>query len=57
MSLAEIGDEIGDELNLDAGLWPTTMHRWETGQRLPRGEEAIAYLRILRRLEKILAGQ
>ena len=41
--------EIADEL----GVHWTTVARWETGQRAPRGELARRYARLLRELEKV----
>lgn len=47
ISLSEVGDRI------DNGLPPTTIHRWETGQRMPRGRHAEQYWRLLRRLQVV----
>lgn len=44
VSLAEVAAEV-----------PATaaaVHRWETGQRLPRGDYATGYLAVLRRLRR-----
>lgn len=30
-----------------AGIDPSTVHRWETGERVPNGPEALRYLRVL----------
>jgi len=45
LTLAEIG---GDVL-----VTPTTVQRWETGQRSPRGEQALRYYRTLARLRRL----
>ncbi len=39
LSLAELGSTIG--------VGPVTVHRWETGQRSPHGECALAYAAAL----------
>lgn len=41
------------EMGADAGVSTATIHRWETGQRLPRGEAAVRYGQLLRRLRRI----
>jgi DNA-binding transcriptional regulator YiaG len=35
------------EASAPAGVHKTTLHRWETGSRRPRGEAAIRYLSVL----------
>lgn len=35
---------------------PSTIGRWESGSRVPRGAAAIAYARLLARLDKALAA-
>lgn len=42
LSLAEVGTALGVD--------PSTVYRWETGERHPRGERALAYADVLRRL-------
>lgn len=34
------------------GVAAATVHRWETGNRIPRGEKALAYGRVLDELTK-----
>lgn len=46
VSLAEVAEDIED------GVSPTTVLRWERGQRSPHGPAALAYLEVLRRLEQ-----
>lgn len=43
LSLAEVGDAIG-------GVSPSTILRWERGERSPRGEPALRYWELLRAL-------
>ena len=42
LSLAELGQAIGVD--------PSTVYRWETRERHPQGERAVAYADLLRRL-------
>lgn len=42
LSLGEVGASVGAD--------PSTVHRWERGDRVPRGARAIAYLDLLERL-------
>jgi DNA-binding transcriptional regulator YiaG len=42
LSLTEVAAEVG--------VAPSTVHRWETGARSPRGEAARSYARILKDL-------
>lgn len=42
LSLSEVARHVGRT--------PTTIHRWENGERLPRREDAIRYGRLLERL-------
>ena len=42
LSLAEMGRAVGVD--------KSTIYRWETGERHPRGELAVAYADLLRRL-------
>lgn len=39
------------EASRAVGGRPNLVHRWETGARSPRGEMAVRYARLLRRLE------
>lgn len=39
LSLAELGSSVG--------VGPTTVYRWESGQRSPHGELALAYAAVL----------
>ena len=39
VSLAELGSSVG--------VGPTTVYRWENGQRVPRGDLALAYASVL----------
>lgn len=48
LSLAEMGEEY-------AG--PATVYRWETGQQMPRGEQARRYARVLREVARLSTGQ
>jgi len=32
------------------GVYPSTVFRWESGSRVPRGERAVRYLQLLERL-------
>ncbi|MDP9389119.1 MAG: helix-turn-helix domain-containing protein [Actinomycetota bacterium] len=48
VSLSEVGTDVGGERPLSA----TTVQRWETGKRLPRGDQALAYAAVLRRLRR-----
>lgn len=47
LSQAEVGRSIGADTS--------TISRWESGQRRPRGECAIRYLRLLLRLSRDVA--
>jgi len=47
LSLAELGSSVGPD-----GVGPATVHRWETGQRSPHGEQALAYAAALAVLER-----
>jgi DNA-binding transcriptional regulator YiaG len=38
------------EIARDADVDRTTVHRWETGRRRPRGEAALRYLHVLEEL-------
>lgn len=49
-ALAERGD-----LARDLGVHVSAVSRWETGDRLPRGETALQYLQILERLQRLHA--
>jgi len=49
LSLAELASAVGP------GVSPTTVWRWEAGERQPRGDAAIAYGRLLVRLEREVA--
>lgn len=51
VSLSELAHDIDD------GLPPTTVHRWETGQRMPRGDHAMRYLRVLRSLQAAMTDR
>jgi transcriptional regulator with XRE-family HTH domain len=42
LSLSDIGDAVG--------VTPSTVFRWENGQRAPRGEAALRYVALLDRL-------
>lgn len=44
LSLREMADGVGD------GVSPSTILRWESRERTPRGSAAIAYLALLDRL-------
>lgn len=44
VSLAELAGAVGPSVQ------PTTVWRWERGERMPRGELAVAYLAVLDRL-------
>jgi DNA-binding transcriptional regulator YiaG len=49
LSLAEVAAEVR---NLSTELTtPTTVLRWERGERSPHGEAALAYLKVLRALD------
>lgn len=48
LSLAEMGEEY-------AG--PATVYRWETGQQMPRGEQARRYARVLRGIARFVTGK
>ena len=48
VSLAEVGAEVGTTA--------PTVQRWETGQRVPRGEAALRYGRLLRSLRRMVDG-
>jgi DNA-binding transcriptional regulator YiaG len=39
------------EIAAPLGVSPVTVFRWETGERSPRGEKALAYAELLHRLE------
>ena len=41
-----------DELAQAVGVHPSTVLRWERGERVPRGEKAIAYLNQLDAISK-----
>jgi transcriptional regulator with XRE-family HTH domain len=41
LSLAEMGSGVGD------GVGPTTVYRWEQGERSPRGALALSYASVL----------
>lgn len=43
------------ELARDIGCDPAAIARWEVGDRRPRGEYALAYHRVLRRLRSRIA--
>jgi DNA-binding transcriptional regulator YiaG len=45
VSLALIADEVGTE-------YPATVSRWEHGDRVPRDDAALRYLRVLEELAK-----
>ncbi|MBN1631071.1 MAG: helix-turn-helix transcriptional regulator [Thermoleophilia bacterium] len=45
LTLREVGNEVG--------VHPSTVHHWETGRNVPRGEAAIRYARLLFDLERI----
>jgi len=47
VSLSEAAAEIA------GGVSPPTVHRWENAKRLPRGEQAEAYLAFLIRLKRL----
>lgn len=42
------------ELAQEAETTVQSVHRWETGQRTPRGDAAMRYLRVLRSLRKMV---
>ena len=44
LSLAEVAASIG--------VSPSTLHRWEAGQRTPRGQAALRYAELLARLSE-----
>lgn len=46
ISLAEMAEESG-------GVAAATIQRWETGQRMPRGETAALYAALLHRLRRV----
>lgn len=46
VSQSVIGSECGP-------VGAPTVHRWETGQQLPRGEQAMLYAAVLRRLRRV----
>jgi DNA-binding transcriptional regulator YiaG len=41
------------EMAAQVGVSHAQLGRWETGQSRPRGDAAIRWLRVLRRLEKV----
>lgn len=45
------------ELARFAGLNDATVSRYESGRRVPRGDAAVRYARILRRLEAVMAAR
>jgi transcriptional regulator with XRE-family HTH domain len=47
VSRSEVAEEVGAD--------PASIWRWETGERLPRGENARRYAELLRRLDKVAA--
>jgi len=47
LSLAELGSNVGPD-----GVGPATVQRWETGQRAPHGELALAYAAALDVLQR-----
>lgn len=50
VSLSEMASAIG------GGTQPSTVQRWETGQRAPRGETALRYLEQLDLLARVAAA-
>lgn len=48
LSQSEVGDSIG--------VTVPAISRWENGERAPRGDVALAYGRLLRRLQRAKAG-
>lgn len=48
LSLAEVAREVG--------VTKAAVSRWETGKRVPRGEAAVAYARLLRALAGLSGG-
>lgn len=47
----EAGVTLG-EVGRDCGVSESAVHRWETGQRRPRGAEAVRYLEVLESLRR-----
>lgn len=45
LTLREVGDAVG--------VLPSTVWRWEHGERTPRGKDLAAYVTILRELERV----
>lgn len=48
LSLREMTEAVGD--GTEPGLSPSTILRWEKGERIPHGESAIRYGRLIKRL-------
>lgn len=48
LSYAEEADAMSAELGRKVS--PSTLHRWESGSRVPRAEAAAAYARVVRAL-------
>ncbi len=44
------------EISLDVGADPSAIGRWERGERLPRGEVALRYLRLLEKVRRAVAA-
>lgn len=47
LAIADVARALGTD--------PSTVSRWEAGQRRPRGAAALAYGRLLARLDKVAA--
>jgi transcriptional regulator with XRE-family HTH domain len=41
------------ELGQDVGTSPSTVYRWEMGERMPRAESAVRLLRVLTALQQV----
>ena len=50
LSQPEVAAEVGE-------CSPVAVSRWERGERLPRGDAALRYLKTLRRLQRATAGR
>jgi DNA-binding transcriptional regulator YiaG len=49
LSQAEVGAAVG--------VHQPTVHKWETGRTMPRGQAAVAYVGLLDKLSQVVPGQ